>query len=407
MITLATMNQGAEIPRVSPEEVGLSSAQLARIAPAMESLITREQTAGVVVAVARKGKLAYLESFGSMNREKSLPMKNESVFRIYSMTKAVATAAAMILVDEGQLLLDDPVAAYVPAFSNAVVHTPEGKVQACRAPTVRDLMRHTAGLTYGYFGNSPVDIIYREREILDPSRALKDFGSVLGAIPLAYQPGEDWVYSVSVDVIGLVVEEVSGMPFDRFLQERLLAPLDMKDTGFVVRPDQRDRFVTLYDHSVEQGLTPDDGGRTESYFAKPKLLSGGGGLVSTVRDYLRFLQMVLNGGELEGRRVLSQKSVELMTTNQLPDGVKQIHFGEEIRHGVGFGLGFNVVVKESDDWDPDAVIGEFGWGGLASTHYWVSPRHDLIVVTMEQRLPYSWDVERALKGLIYQAVIED
>lgn len=321
------------------------------------------------------------------------------------MTKAVATAAALTLVDDGKLKLDDPVSKYIPEFESVNVLKDGEQVAPDREVIVADLMRHTAGLTYGVFGNSEVDQAYRAADVLDHKSTLKDMAVKLGKLPLAYSPGKGWTYSVSVDVLGRVVEIASGQRLDELMQERVFTPLDMKDTGFFVPKEKLDRYAQVYNSDGRGNLTVGDntGGAD---FAKPRaFLSGGGGLVSTTRDYMRFLVMVRNGGELFGKRILSMDAVRLMTTNQLPKEAGWVRFGPLVRTGVGFGLGFSVRVQNSV-WDPAGRIGEYGWGGMASTHYWVSPKDDLVVVTMEQTLPYSFMTEFAVKGLIY-AAIED
>ena len=230
-------------------------------------------------------------------------------------------------------------------------------------------------------------------------------GERLADVPLAFQPGEDWIYGISIDVLGRVIEVASGQPLDKFLKQRIFKPLDMKDTGFFVPKKKHDRFAQIYDYDKEgnRSIGDNEGHRD---FSKPrKFLSGGGGLVSTARDYLRFLMMIQQGGTLDGKRIVSEKSVQLMTNSQLPKEVPHIYFGDQQRVGVGFGFGFSVREKMSD-WDPAGRVGEYGWGGLASTHYWVSPKDELIVITLEQSMPYSFTTEFAVKALIYDAIEE-
>jgi CubicO group peptidase (beta-lactamase class C family) len=281
------------------------------------------------------------------------------------------------------------------------VYSPEGPRAPARPPTVKDLMLHTAGFTYGN-ADRPVGKQYQEKKLMEAA-GLDEMMKRLAAIPLAFEPGKDWVYSYSIDVLGAVIERASGMKLDRFLEERLFRPLDMKDTGFHVPPEKADRFATLYTRT-DKGLTADYGSQREKYLKPPGILSGGGGLVGTARDYMRFLMMVEAGGELHGRRILAPETVRLMTTNQLPKEAFPIYFGKQVRHGTGFGLGFSVRTADTE-WDPQARLGEYGWGGAASTHYWVSPRDRIIVVTMEQTFPYSFDTEFAVKGLIYDALV--
>lgn len=314
------------------------------------------------------------------------------------MTKAITSAAALMLVDEGKLQLDDPVGKYLPALVEQKALLEGKEVAVSRPMTVRDLLRHTSGLTYGFFGNTEVDQRYREAQVMGGN--LNDLVSRLGEIPLLYHPGERWVYSVSTDVLGALVENVSGKTFEVFLKERFFVPLQMHDTGFHVPEEKVSRFAAKHG----PGLKVTDSPSTSRYLKPPMLASGGGGLVSTTRDYLRFLQMIANGGTFEGKRYLKEATVSLMTTNQLPDKIPHIGIGDQ-RPGTGFGLGFSVRVKDTD-WDPGARLEEYGWGGAASTHYWVSPKDELIVVTMEQTEPFNFNLEFGLKKLIYDAITD-
>jgi CubicO group peptidase (beta-lactamase class C family) len=377
------------------------AAKLRKVDAAIQELIAAKKMAGEVVLVAKDGEIVYSSAHGKMDLEAGTPMRAEAIFRIYSMTKAIVTAGALILVDEGKLKLDAPVAELLPDFKSVQVYGADGNHAPARPPTVKDLMLHIAGFTYGG-GDRPVGKQYQEKKPLE-SPDLDEMTKRLAAIPLAFEPGKDWVYSVSIDVLGAVVERASGQKLDRFLQERIFAPLDMKDTGFQVPPEKAERFARLYVRS-DKGLKVDDSQR-EKYLKPPGLLSGGGGLVGTARDYLRFLLMIDGGGQLQGRRILAPESVRLMTTNQLPKEAFPIYFGKQVRHGTGFGLGFSVRTADTE-WDPQARLGEYGWGGAASTHYWTSPKDHLVVVTMEQTFPYTFDTEFALKGLIYDALLK-
>jgi CubicO group peptidase (beta-lactamase class C family) len=316
------------------------------------------------------------------------------------MTKAIVTAGALILVEEGKIALDDPVSKHVPELADVKVLTAEGPRVPARPPTVKDLILHTAG--YGYGGGTPaLQKVYRDKKPLE-AKDLDDMAERLKEVPLAFDPGTDWLYSVSIDVLGLVMQRASKTPLDRFLQERIFGPLDMRDAGFHVPAEKLDRFAANYRR--EGGDLKLIDAPKESKYAKPASFhSGGGGLVGTARDYLRFLLMVEGGGELHGTRILKPETVKLMTTNQLPPKAFPIYFGKEVRHATGFGLGFSVRTQDST-WDPGAHVGEYGWGGAASTHYWVSPKDRLVVVTLEQTIPYSFDTEFAVKGLIYDAL---
>lgn len=399
----AALATAEELPVVKPEAVGMSSAALAKVDAAMKKSVKDEKIAGGIVMIARRGKVAHFKSYGLMDREANKPMRKDAILRFYSMSKSITTAAALTLVDEGKLQLDAPVSKYLKELEGLRVHDELGASKPNREMTVRDLMRHTAGFSYGS-GDGAVNRAYKDVKVLDRDTSLDEMVTKLGTLPLLYSPGEDWTYSLSVDVLGRVCEVVSGKSLDVFLKERIFTPLDMKDTSFNVPADKLERFAANYTN--EDGkLTLRDAPATSRYRKPPGLFSGGGGLVSTARDYMRFLVCVSSGGELHGRRVLSAKSIEAMTTNQLPKKVGWIKFGDQVREGVGFSLGFSVRVKMSD-WDPQGRIGEYGWGGAASTHYWVSPKDELAVITLEQVQPYSFRTEFAVKGLIYDALDE-
>ncbi|RMG37337.1 MAG: class A beta-lactamase-related serine hydrolase [Planctomycetota bacterium] len=394
-----------EIPVVRPEQVGMRADLPQTVGSIMNELIERKKLAGGVVIIARHGKIAHWASYGRMDVEADKPMRKDAIFRIYSMTKAIVTAAALQLYDAGKLDLDAPVARYLPELKGVRVWD-SGETRPPKTTlTVRDLMRHTSGFSYGRTGVDQIDRAFRRAKLLDRDVDLAEFTRRLADVPLLFDPGTDWKYGVSIDVLGRVVEVVSGQPLDVYLRKRIFEPLDMRDTAFFVPDEKLDRFTVNYRRTLRGGLTPLDRPETSRYRRKPKFLSGGGGLVSTARDYLRFLLAISQGGVLEGRRILKAETVRLMTTNQLPERVGWIKFGKQVREGVGFGLGFSVRVKPSR-WDPDARIGEYGWGGAASTHYWVSPRDDLIVVTLEQVMPFSFATEFALKKPIYQAIVD-
>jgi len=315
-----------------------------------------------------------------------------------------------MLVDEGKLALDDPIAKHIPEFAGLKVYAgmEDEKMkleEAGRAPTVRDLLRHTSGLTYGIFGLTPVDLKYRAANVLDKSATLKEMAGKLGEIPLLYQPGTRFHYSVSTDVLGHVVERASGQTLGDFFAERIFRPLDMCDTAFHVAKDKSDRFATNYGPKLfGGGMKIVDDAATSDYLKAPKMQSGGGGLVSTARDYMRFCQMIAGGGKLGDVRLLKEETVKEMTRNQLPDEAYPIALGGK-RHGVGFGLGFSVVVEKTE-YSRHQRVGEFGWGGAASTHFWLSPKDDLAVVVLSQRMPFSSQMEALVKPLIYDAIKE-
>lgn len=393
----------AEVPTAKPEDVGMSSAKLAKIDKIMADLVRDKRLAGGIVLVARHGKIVYFQSSGLMDIEANKPMTNDAILRFYSMTKAITTAAALALYEDGKLGLDDPVSKHLPDLKNLKVASGSAETTAEREMTIRDLMRHTSGLSYGSSGNAAADQAYSAANVFAPENTLATMTEKVGKLPLAFSPGKDWCYGISTDILGRVVEVVSGKPLDEFFQARILGPLDMRDTAFYVLAGKQSRFAANYTSDGKGKLTLLDDPTKSKYLQSPKLLSGGGGLVSTARDYMRFLLMIAQGGELDGVRILKPDTVALMHTNQVPAEVGSIKFGKEVREGVGFGLGFSVRDKMSS-WDPAGRIGEYGWGGAASTHYWVSPKDDLVVVVLEQTMPYSFLTELALKGVIYDAV---
>ncbi|HCO95640.1 MAG TPA: serine hydrolase [Phycisphaerales bacterium] len=396
-----------ELPTAAPEQVGLSAEKLQRAQAAMQKLVDDKRIAGGVIVVARRGKVVQFEACGMMDIEAKKPMKRDTIFRFYSMSKPITSVAVMILYEQGKIELDDPVSEYIPQFKGLkVVADPDAEeiteVEAKRQMTVRDLMRHTSGLTYGFFSNTAVDKLYRKSVQLGGSGVtLEEMAKNLAPIPLLYQPGTKWHYSVSTDVLGRVVEVASGQSLDKFFAERIFEPLGMADTAFYVPAGKIDRFATNYGPNPQGGLRPIDKPETTRYAKMPTFFSGGGGLVSTAGDYMRFCLMLLNKGEFGGKRLLKTETVEMMTKDQLPEQAYPIGTGG--RAGVGFGLGFSVRV-ESSDAAPASRVGEYGWGGMASTHFWISPRDEIAVIVLTQHIPYSNRAERAVKPIIYEAI---
>jgi CubicO group peptidase (beta-lactamase class C family) len=397
--------RGGELPRATPGEVGLSADKLDRVKAVAQAAVDKHQTAGAVVLVARHGRVACLESFGKMDVAGDRAMPPDAIFRIHSMTKPITTAAALVLSEEGKFRLDDPVSKYLPELGGLRVHAGPGDetVEAKREMTIRDLMRHTSGLTYGMPDGPPVDKLYIASKILGRGDSLADMVGKLGTLPLQYQPGTRFHYSVSTDVLGRVIEVASGRPLDEFLRDRVFRPLDMQDTGFVIPDDRLNRFTANHRPGETGALTVIDAPATSRYRTRPKFLSGGGGLVSTARDYARFCQMLLNGGELQGTRLLRPETVRAMTANQLPAEALPMTLGGFPQPGLGFGLGVSVRLDTKAP-KPDPAAGEYGWSGAASTYFWVAPKPDLVVIVLQQVEPFSFGLQMALKPAIYAAV---
>jgi CubicO group peptidase (beta-lactamase class C family) len=399
-----------------PEALGFSAEGLKRLGSAFQADIDKGAIPGAVVLIARNGKVAYFEALGFQDREKRIPMKTDAIFRIASMTKPITSVALMMLVEEGKIQIDDPLTVYLPEFKDhlkvGVERTaPEtGNPQLTfepprRAPTIQDLLRHTSGFTYEVFGDTLVKQAYKAANIRDPNQTLAEFVSNLSRLPLAYQPGTTWEYSVSTDVLGRVIEVVSGVPFDQFVSDRILKPLGMNSTGFFVPEAQMGRLA-------EPQVDPTTGTRPVllDVTHQPKRPSGGGGLVSTAADYVRFGQMLLNGGELDGVRILSPHTVALMTTDHLPPGTPiglGGQFGSlmpDLEHGQGFGLGFAVRVTQGHNPYPGS-IGEFYWVGATGTTFWVDPREKLIAIMMVQvPLTQTRHYRSLIRNLVYQAL---
>jgi CubicO group peptidase (beta-lactamase class C family) len=389
----------------TPEEVGMSTERLSRLSRAMQELVDQGRLPGIVTMLARHGKIAHFETFGYQEISSSVPMAKDSIFRIYSMSKPITGVAMMMLYEEGEFRLSDPVAKYIPEFKDLKVAAGVGKngpivEDADHLMTIRELMSHTAGLTYGVFSKSQVDDMYVKAGVLDPDSTLKDMILKLSKIPLRQQPGSLWHYSVAVDVQGYLVEVLSGQRFDVFLKERLFDPLGMVDTGFHVPQDKAGRFAQVYNYDKDNNLIAMDGGGN-NYLKPPTFFSGGGGLVSTAMDYMRFCQMLLNGGILDDVRILSPLTVDLMHRNQLPKEVAEIIPGS----GVGFGLDFAVVLNPVEAFCISE--GEYFWGGLAGTWFWIDPVEDLIFVGMIQQMGQNRpDVRSLSRQLVYQAILE-
>lgn len=392
-----------EMPQVAPRDVGLSYQKLERIKTIVQAQVDKKQIAGAVILVARHGKIALLEPFGQLDLKSGKSMPRDAIFRIYSMTKPITSVAALMLVEAGKLKLDDPVGNYLPALKELRVYAGKDQtVPVKRAVTLRDLMRHTSGFTYGLPNGSAVDQLYIKHKIGEGT--LPEMVRKLGTLPLKDQPGTRFSYSYSTDVLGRVIEVASGESLDKFVQERILRPLDMHDTGFTIADDKLDRFATGYGRSRKSGLVAIDSPATSPYRKQPGFFSGGGGLVSTARDYWRFCQMLLNGGELDGVRILRRDTVAQMTSNQLPPEALPLRLGGFAVPGHGFGLGVMVRLQAASG--PAVADGEYSWSGAASTYFWVAPKPRLIVIILQQIEPIDISLQLSLKPLIYSAVAD-
>jgi CubicO group peptidase (beta-lactamase class C family) len=406
-----TSAPGQGLPTTTPEKVGLSSERLERLEEVMQEYVDQKKAAGMITMIARHGKVAHFERYGLRDLEEEKSMKLDTIFRIYSMTKPVTSVALMMLYEEGRFQLTDPVSKFMPEFGALEVYAggPKEKMELAdleRPVNIKDLLLHTAGLTYGAFSSSPVDDLYGEAEVLSKDGTIKDMVGKLGEIPLLFQPGSEWHYSVATDVLGHLVEVISGQPFDQFLKRRIFEPLKMKDTAFYVSKGKRDRFAAMHRVGEDGVLSRDDSQWTKRFDDPPTFLSGGGGLVSTASDYMRFCAMVLNGGQLDGVRLLGRKTVELMTTNHLPDELVPIRFENYALDGYGFGLGFSVRVDLADSSSLGSV-GMFSWAGYANTFFWIDPQEDLIAIVLLQYLPFGhYPIRGQFQTLTYQAIVD-
>jgi len=414
----------------SPESAGMSKAAFDRIEDHLKRrYVDAGRFPGTQLVVYRRGKLVHSAVQGFADLERKAAMKDDTIFRIYSMTKPITSIAFMMLVEEGRVALDEPVHKYIPEWKNL------GVFQAGIAPAfltrppsrpmlIVDLLRHTSGLTYGFQQRSNVDAAYREMKIGEVEKAgtLQSMIEQLAKVPLEFSPGEAWNYSVSTDVIGYLIGLISGRPFEQFLKERIFEPLEMKDTDFFVPAGKAGRFAACYSaspqgamtfHASERkgDLTLQDDPATSTFLSPPSFISGGGGLCSTAADYLTFCRALLNGGELSGVRLVGPKTLALMTSNHLPGGrtlpeMSRSLFSEATYHGIGFGLGFSVTLDPAQTLIPGSA-GEYAWGGAATTSFWIDPAEELIAIFLTQVLPSTaYPIRRELRTMIYAAITE-
>lgn len=404
--------------RIDAAAAGMSARALGRISDhLMQRYIEPGKIAGALPVVFRKGSLAYCEPLGRMDIERDKPMREDTIFRIYSMTKPITSVALMMLYEDGRFQLNDPVHQFIPQWRDLAVYqagvVPNFVTRPVeRAMTVKDLFTHMSGLTYGFMNRTNVDHAYRKLGVgAGEGATLRTMIDTLAKLPLEFSPGTRWNYSVASDVLGYLVEVMSGMSFDTYLRTHIFEPLGMKDTGFTVPENDVSRFAANYSRGADKTLRREDDPRDSIYVRPRTFFSGGGGLVSTAHDYLRFCRMLVNGGELDGVRILGRKTIELMTCNHLPNDDDLTRwalgsFSETANEGYGFGLGFSINLGP----ERTATIGskgEYAWGGAASTIFWVDPAEELVVILMTQFMPSAtFNFRGQLKTLVYPAIVD-
>lgn len=410
-LLLLSASPAGRLPAITPARAGLSAEGLARLDAAMEGHVRARRIPGAVVLVARRGGVAYLKTYGVSDRTSARPMQEDALFRVYSMTKPVVSVALLMLYEQGHFQLDDPLERYIPEFRDLMVQAgtdASGRLRQeapRRKPTIHDAFRHTLGIGAG--GGPPaVSQLYRDNRIwVNSMDSLAQQMQLLGRVPLLYHPGEQWLYGYGHDVQARLVEIFSGQPIDQFLRERVFAPLGMKDTGYAVPPDQRGRIATLHDVPEGMPANPAVDMRPTTYERFAEHPFGTLGLWSTAADYARFSLMLLNGGELDGVRLLGRKTVELLARNHLPAAIAQGGAPGTMEPGTGYGLGFSVTT------DPAAAgnlgsAGAFGWSGAATTWFTVDPAEQLVAVLMAQQHPYDARLLSEFQTLVYQALAD-
>ncbi|MFT7128898.1 MAG: CubicO group peptidase (beta-lactamase class C family) [Gammaproteobacteria bacterium] len=405
-------------PVETPEEVGLSSERLARIPDYFQAYLDRKKVSGMSFLIARGGRIAYQHCMGVQDFDTNSPIKPDTIFRIYSMSKPITSVALMMLYEEGKFRLDHEVSRYIPEFAQLKVYDQGGIDDFTTKPLerpmiVRDLLTHTSGLTYGFMFQNTVDRLYRKGPISDARSSkmtLEEYCIELAKMPLVFSPGTSWNYSVSTDVCGRLVEVMSGMSLDEFFKKRIFEPLNMTDTSFDIPADKVDRFASCYarDPKTKEAQLQDSGSNS-SYFGEKSFFSGGGGLISTIGDYYKFCQMLLNGGELDGKRLLSPTTIDFMTTNHLPENKTMSDMGDSLfsenrMDGSGFGLGFSVILNPVEVMAVGST-GSYSWGGAASTYFWIDPSEDLLAIFMTQLMPSdAYPMRAQLQQLTYAAI---
>ena len=398
----------------SPEAVGMSSDRLGNISTKLQTYVDNKNVSGFITLIARKGQVIHYENCGYRDVDNQLPMEKDTLLRIYSMTKPITSVALMMLYEQGKFQLFDPVSKYIPEFGKTKVLKHMGfvgpeLVEQDPPMTIHHLLTHTSGLSYGFFYDTPIDEMYRNSPFRDATLTLEDKIKSMAELPLRFQPGTQWNYSIATDVCGYLVQVISGMPFETFLQENIFNPLSMVDTCFQVPEDKINRFATLYQHNpVDKSFHVFTGTPhipAHDFTTPTKSPSGGGGLVSTTEDYLKFAQLLLNKGELDGTRLLGRKTVDYMTVNHLKPELIPFGIGLGEHSGHGFGLGFSMVMNPAQAGVLNS-IGNYGWGGAASTNFWVDPQEELVGIIMTQLMDNMLPFQDDFRVMTYQALID-
>jgi len=378
---------------------------LAEIRPAIEELRQRQRLAGAVVAILRRGQVVFFEAIGTRDAAGGIPLERDSIFRIFSMTKPLTSLAVLQLAERGQLDLDAPLERFLPQLADRRVLQEDGITQfpAQRSLTPRDLLRHTAGMPYGALGRSTGEQLYQQARLLDQQTDLATLVTKLAALPLISQPGARFTYGVATDLLGRLIEVVSGQPFDQFLSRELLVPLGMRETGFSVPPESFPRFLELLGRGANGGLAVMERPESSRLRQPPRFLSGGAGLVSTAADYIRFCRMLLLHGRVGDTALVQPATIQALTGNQLLGSAYPITVADQPQPHQGFGLGVSVVCQPPTT-PTGPSVGEYGWGGAASTHFWVSPRDELAVIALSQVMPFTLQLENRIKPIVYRAL---
>ena len=399
---------------IAPEAVGMSSQRLSQIKRKLQGYVDRKQVAGFVTLVARDVEVVHYETCGYRDAEEMLPMEGDTIFRIYSMTKPITSIALMMLYERGKFHLVEPVSRYIPAFGKTKVLSEYGYMGPKLVPqnppmTIHHLLTHTAGLSYGFHYDTPIEDMYRNSIFRSETATLEEKITGMAELPLRFQPGSAWNYSIATDVCGYLVQVLADMPFEDFLEEQIFRPLGMVDTAFHVPTEKLERFAKLYQHNIQDGSFHEYEGSPHipwhDYTQPASAPSGGGGLVSTISDYWQFANMLLQEGELDDVRIIGRKTLEFMTQNHLKPELLPMAIGLAQIAGRGFGLGFDVVMDPA----PTGVlnsVGNYGWSGAAATNFWVDPQEQLVGIIMTQLMDNMLLFQQDFRALTYQALVD-